>query len=107
MKYLAPVMLLVVVIVLISFAAVKLSAKEALAEKKIIAPKQLSKINTFTSAVCETSGDFTYCRDEFFVNCNGTVVKVNDSLDCSGVKVDAPKALGFAVFEKNWKDPRK
>ena len=62
--------------------------------------------STFTSAVCENKNDFTYCRDEVFVNCSGKISKATDVIECNGLKIDAPKVNGFAVFEKGWKDPR-
>lgn len=68
-------------------------------------PKIL-EFSTFTSAVCENKEKFVYCKDEYFVDCNGIVSKAIDVIECNGMKVDVPKALGFAVFEKGWKDPR-
>ena len=46
------------------------------------------------------------CKEEVFVNCNGNVSKASDIAECNGIKLDIPKATGFAVFEKGWKDPR-
>ncbi len=72
-------------------------------------PKQEAKqleFSTFTSAVCEKGKDVVKCRDEFFVNCNGTISKAIDVAECEGIKVEVPKALGFATFGKDWKDPR-
>ncbi|MBI2541180.1 hypothetical protein HYV80_00530 [Candidatus Woesearchaeota archaeon] len=64
------------------------------------------EFSTFTSAVCEDKGSHVYCKDEYFVNCNGEISKAIDAAECNGMKVDVPKALGFAVFEKEWNDPR-
>lgn len=68
-------------------------------------PKQF-EFSTFTSAVCENKENYVYCKDEYFVNCNGEIFKAIDAAECNGMKLDVPKALGFAVFEKDWKDPR-
>ena len=64
------------------------------------------EFRTYTSAVCEDKRDAVHCRDEVFVNCNGKISKVIDIVDCNGIKLDVPKASGFAVFEKGWKDTR-
>ena len=64
------------------------------------------EFSTFTSAVCEDRQNHVYCKDEFFVKCNGSISKAVDVAECNGIKIDAPKTLGFAVFEKDWKDPR-
>lgn len=71
--------------------------------------KETSKqfeFSTFTSAVCENKEDLVHCKDELFVNCDGKIAKANDIKECNGIKIEAPKVLGFAVFEKDWKDPR-
>ena len=60
------------------------------------------EFNTFTSAVCDNSQDFVHCKDEVFVNCNGKVSKAADVAECNGIKLDVPKTLGFAVFDKDW-----
>lgn len=64
------------------------------------------EFSTFTSAVCENSEDAVYCKDEVFVNCNGEVSKAEGVAKCNGAVLGIPKALGFAVFEKGWNDPR-
>ena len=64
------------------------------------------EFSTFTSAVCENKENYVYCKDEFFVNCYGEISKAVDAAECNGIKIDTPKTLGFAVFEKDWKDPR-
>lgn len=65
-----------------------------------------AEFSAFTSAVCEYKGDFVQCKDEVFVNCSGYVSKADDDAECNGIRLDLPKAAGFAVFEKGWKDPR-
>ena len=65
-----------------------------------------AEFSAFTSAVCGGKGDFVQCRDEVFVNCGGKISKADDAAECNGIKLDLPKAAGFAVFEKGWKDPR-
>ena len=67
--------------------------------------KQL-EFSTFTSAVCEKGKDVVKCKDEFFVNCNGSISKAVDVAECEGIKVEVPKALGFATFSSDWNDPR-
>lgn len=66
----------------------------------------LSDFSAFTSAVCEDKKDFVYCKDELFVNCNGKISKAVDVAECNGLRLDMPKVNGFAVFDKDWKDPR-
>ncbi|MBI4010480.1 MAG: hypothetical protein HY361_04835 [Candidatus Aenigmarchaeota archaeon] len=94
--------ILLVVIVSISFAAENINNGN-------VKPKGQSKeltFSTFTSAVCENKGELVHCKDEFFVNCNGSISKATDVAECNGMKVDVPKALGFATFGNDWKDPR-
>lgn len=64
------------------------------------------EFSTFTSAVCEDKEGLVHCKDEVFVDCNGNVSKAIDVAECDGIRLDAPKATGFAVFGKDWKDPR-
>lgn len=64
------------------------------------------EFSTFTSAVCESKGDFVYCKDEVFMNCNGEISKLKEVAECDGIELDVPKVNGFAVFEKEWKDTR-
>jgi|GEM_PF-2481491 hypothetical protein len=64
------------------------------------------EFSTFTSAVCENNLDSVHCKDEIFVNCDGKISKAGDLKECNGFEVEIPKALGFAVFEKDWNDPR-
>ncbi|MBI2659180.1 hypothetical protein HYX05_03740 [Candidatus Woesearchaeota archaeon] len=91
-----------VVIVSVSFAAASISNEKSQAKEN---PKIL-EFSTFTSAVCERGKDAVRCKDEFFVNCNGEITKTDGVAECNGMKVDAPKALGFATFGNDWKDPR-
>ncbi len=96
-----------VLVVMASFSFVALSMDNANNEKVEI--KEESKpleFSTFTSAVCENKENYVYCKDEFFVKCNGNISKAVDVAECNGIKIDTPKTLGFAVFEKDWKDPR-
>ena len=64
------------------------------------------EFSTFTSAVCENKSNAVYCKDELFVNCNGNISKATDVAECNGMSFDAPRITGFAVFGKDWKDPR-
>ena len=89
------------VIASVSFAAANINNNVKTEEQA----KEL-QFSTFTSAVCERGKDVVKCKDEFFVNCNGETTKAADVAECNGIKVDVPKALGFATFGKEWKDPR-
>ena len=98
---------LLILVGLLSFSFIVISAKNASDIKKetVEKPKAL-EFSTFTTAVCQNKGNVVHCKDEFFVNCNGKVSKAVDIEYCNGIKVEAPKALGFATFGKDWKDPR-
>ncbi|MBS3100904.1 hypothetical protein J4204_02120 [Candidatus Woesearchaeota archaeon] len=105
--------LVIFVSVLVFMASFGFIASAIFSEKAGISmennPKQEAKqleFSTFTSAVCEKGKDVVKCRDEFFVNCNGTISKAVDVAECEGIKVEVPKALGFATFSSDWKDPR-
>ncbi len=58
------------------------------------------QLKIFTSAVCDTSGDFVNCKDGLFVNCNGKISKSDEIEECNGFKLD-DKVTGLSVFEKN------
>ena len=90
-----------------SFSFIVISAKN-IGDIKAEAQEKpaILEFSTFTSAVCESNDGLFECKDEFFVSCNGKVSKAVDAAECNGFKVEAPKALGFAVFDKDWKDPR-
>lgn len=75
--------------------------------KNLKTETKITEFSTFTSAVCENKKEAVHCNDEVFVNCNGKISKMKDIAECDGVKLDFPKATGFAVFGKDWKDPRK
>ena len=89
------------VIASVSFAAANINNNVKTEEQA----KEL-QFSTFTSAVCERGEDVVRCKDEFFVNCNGETSKAVDGAECNGMRVDVPKALGFATFGKDWRDPR-
>ena len=101
------VIFLLILVGLLSFSFIVISAKNANDIKKetVEKPKAL-EFSAFTTAVCDNKEDVVHCRDEFFVNCNGKVSKAADIEDCNGIKIEPPKALGFATFGKDWKDPR-
>lgn len=90
------------VIASVSFAAANINKDNV----KAAGQAKALEFSTFTSAVCERGKDAVRCKDEFFVNCNGEITKAADVAECNGIKVDVPKALGFATFDKDWKDPR-
>lgn len=101
------VLFLIILAVMVSFSFIVLSLGNS--NNKKIENKDQSKItefSTFTSAVCEAKENVVECRDEVFVKCNGTVSKATDIAECNGLKIDVPKAIGFATFGKEWKDPR-
>ena len=104
MRGLVIFLLALVLIASISFAAANINnnTKNHASKRELLS----TKFNAFTSAVCENKNDFTYCKDELFVNCNGEISKAVDVVECNGLKLDMPKVNGFAVFEKGWKDPR-
>jgi len=94
-----------VVMILFSPAAAN---KDNIFNKKIEG-KEESKalvVSTFTSAVCENNVDYTHCKDELFVNCNGKIYQADEMENCNGFKINDSKVSGFAIFEKGWKDPR-
>ena len=98
---------LLMLVGLASFSFIVISAKNVndIKTETLEKPKIL-EFSTFTSAVCESKKNVFHCNDEFFVNCNGKVSKAVDVAECNGMKVEAPKILGFAVFGNDWKDPR-
>ena len=102
MRGLVIVLLILVLIASFSFVAANINTDK----KEIKQETKEFEFSTFTSAVCDNSKDFVHCRDEVFVNCNGKISKAADVAECNGLKLDVPKATGFAVFEKDWKDPR-
>ena len=98
-----------VIFVLVLVGLASFSFVAANISNEIIKPKKSSEVlqfSTFTSAVCERGKNVVRCKDEFFVNCNGEITKTVDVAECEGIRVDAPKALGFATFGNDWKDPR-
>ena len=102
MRGLVVLLLIFVGLVSFSFVAANISNEKSQVKEN----SEVLEFSTFTSAVCEKGGEFVYCKDEFFVNCNGKISIELDVAECNGIKIDAPKTLGFAVFSKDWKDPR-
>jgi len=101
------VLFIVLVVIIVSFSFVAASINHI--EDKKIEKKDENKafeFSTFTSAVCENKADIVHCKDEVFVNCNGSISKAADVAECDGIKIDVPKATGSAVFGSDWKDPR-
>lgn len=95
MKKILIVITILSAIILISVTSIY----SKLERKQNIKPPELS---TLTSAVCEEKDDFVYCKDEVFVNCNGNISIAVTNVECNGIKIDAPKQTGFAVFEKGF-----
>ena len=101
------VIFLLILVGLASFSFVATNINKVNNQK--IETKERNKeiaFSTFTSAVCENKEEFVHCKDEVFVNCDGKVSKVVDVAECNVIKLDVPKATGFAIFEKGWKDQR-
>jgi len=64
---------------------------------------------TKTIAVCEDRADSVYCHDELLVNCENDVYllpKTEKTVKCGNVELQVPSITAFAVFDKDWKDPR-
>ncbi|MBI2655483.1 hypothetical protein HYX06_03610 [Candidatus Woesearchaeota archaeon] len=102
MRGLVSVMLVMVSLSLFSFMA--LSVNKEYDEFK--ESSAVFEFNTFTSAVCDYSGNDVTCKDELFVNCNGKISKAGEIAECNGIILDRFKVTGSAVFEKGWKDTR-
>ena len=97
----AKIIFLSALVIMVSFSLIT--------SKKDFSPFYENKkieFKTFTSAVCENKQNAIHCKDNVFVNCNGKLSKAADVSECNGIKMDIPKETGFAVFEKDWKDPR-
>ena len=101
------VVFLAIVVIIASFSFVAANIND-ISDKKIEKKDENKafEFSTFTSAVCENKADVVHCKDEVFVNCNGTISKAIDVAECNGIKIDMPKATGAATFGKGWKDPR-
>lgn len=93
-----------VIISLLSFIA--LSTNNSNNNNRLETKNTELEFKTFTSAVCDNSEELVKCRDELFVNCNGKISKAAEVAECNGVKIESLKISGFAVFGKEWKDPR-
>ena len=102
MKAIIPIALMIILVAAISFAAVKMNDKEQITAPEL---KKFS-LKTYTAAVCEDRENHIFCKDEFFVNCNGNVSIASEIAECEGVKIPVPNAMGAAVFDPEWKDPR-
>ena len=102
MRGLVSVMLILIFLSLFSFMA--LSVNQEYNEFKKSSGG--FEFKTFTSAVCDYSGDTVVCKDELFVSCNGKISKSGELKECNGISIDNSKVSGFAVFGENWKDPR-
>ena len=64
---------------------------------------------TETVAVCEYGEDSVYCHDELQVICGeDTYIAPKDaeSVNCGDIEIQVPSITAFAVFDKDWKDPR-
>lgn len=102
MRGLVTFTLLLVLMASLSFVAANINNEKSQTKEK----SKVFEFSTFTTAVCENKEEFVNCKDEVFVNCNGKISKAVDIAECNGIKLEVPKTLGFAVFEKEWRDPR-
>ena len=104
------VIFLIVVAIISSFSLVAASMNNSnlnitnMDNKKI--ETKNPEFSAFTSAVCENKEKFVYCKDKIFVNCNGKLSNAVDFAECDRIKIALPASTGFAVFRKDWKDPR-
>ena len=101
MRGLVSVMIVLIFLSLFSFMALSVN-REYDEFKESSAGFEFS---TFTSAVCDYSSDDVKCKDELFVNCNGKISKADEIAECNGISL-TQGVSGFAIFEKNWQDPR-
>ena len=99
-----------VLFIIVSAAVLSLISIAAIANSLNANPsKEQAKnleFSTFTSAVCENSENFVHCKDEVFVKCNDKTSRLKDFSECNGMEIDIPQAVGFAVFDKEWKCTR-
>jgi hypothetical protein len=102
MKKAVPAAFFIALVIAIGFAAANMNDPAPIIKE---AKKQVN-LKTYTAAVCEDKGTHVFCKDEFFVNCNGNVSIAAETAECEGVKIEVPSAMGAAVFELDWKDPR-
>ncbi len=101
------VLLLLVLLAVASFGFAAANMKNMNNQKTAADEKPIEpEFSAFTSAVCQNKADFVQCKDEIFINCSGKISKADDAAECNGINLDLPKAAGYAVFEKGWKDPR-
>ena len=72
--------------------------------------KDTANFKTMTVAVCEkTASDSFYCHDEIKVVCGDKeyiAPKAAGQITCGNLKAEVPSVTAFAVFDKDWKDPR-
>lgn len=101
MRGLVLFLLLIIVVSLLSFLTWSINN-----DKRQFEESGKLEFKTFTSAVCKESDKFVQCKDVLFVECNGKISNANDVEECNGFKLNHKKVTGFAVFEKDWKDPR-
>ena len=67
------------------------------------------EFKTSTVAICEYNEDSVYCHDELLVNCGDEeyiLPKSSNKINCNCIELGVPSITAFAVFDKDWKDPR-
>ena len=107
MKWLVRFLLALVLVSSLSFVGIALVINPMKAQYNYDNGHQILEFSTFTSAVCEIKETRTFCKDELFVNCNGSISTADKIKDCNGIRVDVPILMGAAVFDSKWEDPRK
>lgn len=70
---------------------------------------EILNFKTKTVALCEYYEDYVYCHDELIVNCGDeeyVLPKTEEIARCGDIKLQVTPVTAFAVFDKDWKDPR-
>ena len=62
-----------------------------------------------TVAICEEKPGYIRCHDELVVNCGNEeyiLPKGAETVNCGDIALQMPPITAFAVFDKDWQDPR-
>jgi len=85
------------------------TALNSVEETPVVINTEPLEFKTETVAICEDNGDSVYCHDELMVICGDekyVLPKEADTVNCGDVTLQVPYITAFAVFDKDWKDPR-
>ena len=96
--------------ILLLFTVAIALVNTSIESEQIIASKETLKFTVKTVAICEDRDDSVYCHDELIINCEDeeyVIPKTANRVKCGDILLDAPPITAFAVFDKDWKDPRK